>query len=227
MEAIVLAGGSGTRLRSVVRDVPKPMAPVNGKPFLEYIMRYLQKNEINRVVLSVGYKRETIQEYFGNFFENLEIVYSVENEPLGTGGAIKKAMQFIKSEQAYIIHGDTFFNVNLKSLTLDNGSKLILSLKQMTDFDRYGCVEFDSKGYVITFVEKGYKKIGNVNGGVYLASKTIFELFDTADKFSFEDFICNNIQELKLTSKVFDEYFIDIGIPHDFKKAQIEMRNQL
>ena len=104
MEAIVLAGGLGTRLREVVSDVPKPMAPIEDKPFLEYILKYLGKNSVTRVILSVGYKWETIKEHFGNSFEGIELVYSIEDEPLGTGGAIKKAMDHVKSENAYIIN---------------------------------------------------------------------------------------------------------------------------
>ena len=124
MEAIVLAGGLGTRLRSVVSDLPKPMAPIGDKPFLEYILKYLQKNGIKRAVLSVGYKWETIKEYFGDKFENIELIYSVEDEPLGTGGAIKKAMNQVKNSQVYIINGDTLFDVDLKSLVLEDNSKI-------------------------------------------------------------------------------------------------------
>ena len=131
LEAIVLAGGLGTRLKSVVSNVPKPMAPIGDKPFLEYILKYLKKNGITRAILSVGYKSEIIEEYFGNNFEGIDLVYSVEKEPLGTGGAIKKAMSKVKSNQVYIINGDTFFDINLKSLILEDNSKIILSLKHI------------------------------------------------------------------------------------------------
>ena len=125
MEAIVLAGGLGTRLRSIVLDLPKPMAPIGDKPFLEYIFKYLKKSGVTRVVLSVGYKWKVIEEYFGSSFENIELVYSVENEPLGTGGAIKKAMTKIEGEKVYIINGDTFFDVNLNALSLKNNSNFL------------------------------------------------------------------------------------------------------
>jgi D-glycero-alpha-D-manno-heptose 1-phosphate guanylyltransferase len=223
MEAIVLAGGLGTRLRSAVSDLPKPMAPIGDKPFLEYILRYLQKNGIIRVILSVGYKWETIKEYFRDKFENVELIYSVENEPLGTGGAIKKAMSQVKNNQVYIINGDTFFDIDLKSLCLANESKLILSLKQMSDFDRYGCVESDMNGMVTAFIEKDYKEFGNINGGIYLALRDIFDGFSLEDKFSFEEFIQNNFKKLKIRAKVFDDYFIDIGIPEDYIRAQHEL----
>lgn len=224
MEAIVLAGGLGTRLRSMVSDLPKPMAPIAEKPFLEYILSYLQKNGVTKVILSVGYKWETIQDYFSDNFQNIELVYSIENEPLGTGGAIKKAMEEVDGPDVYIINGDTFFDVPLSSLDLYSGSKLVLSLKQMKDFERYGCVESDEEGIVTAFTEKGYRVQGNINGGVYLAKKDIFNNFDLADKFSFEEFMENNYRALKISVKVFENYFIDIGIPDDYIKAQKELK---
>lgn len=227
LEAIVLAGGLGTRLRSVVSDLPKPMAPIRIKPFLEYILKYLQKNGITRVILSVGYKWETIKEYFRDKFENIELIYSVEDEPLGTGGAIKKAMGQLINSQVYIINGDTFFDVDLKSLCLEDNSKLMLSLKHMTDFDRYGCVESDDNNRVTAFTEKGYRESGNINGGVYLASKNIFDNFYLDEKFSFEEFMQENFAELKISAKVFENYFIDIGIPEDYEKAQSEIKNYI
>ena len=220
MEAIVLAGGFGTRLRSVVSNLPKPMAPIGNKPFLGYILKYLQKNGITRVVLSVGYKWETIREYFGNNFENIELIYSVEDEPLGTGGAIKKALSLCKEDNVFIINGDTFFDVKLRDLKLEKDSKIQLSLKSMKNFDRYGCVETNDNGIVTTFTEKGYRKSGNINGGIYLISKNIFNEFDLEEKFSFEEFMQNNFKQLSISTKVFDNYFIDIGIQEDYLKAQ-------
>ena len=225
LEAIVLAGGLGTRLRSVVSDLPKPMAPINGKPFLEYILNYLKKNEVTRVVLSVGYKWETIKEYFGNSFENIELIYSVEDEPLGTGGAIKKALTVCDKNNIFIINGDTFFDVNLQNLELKDFCKIQLSLKPMNNFDRYGCVETNIEGFVTTFTEKGFREYGNINGGIYLIAKNIFDEFDLGEKFSFEEFMQNNFKQLNISTKVFDNYFIDIGIPEDYQKAQIDLRS--
>ncbi|MCT7604564.1 nucleotidyltransferase family protein [Aliarcobacter butzleri] len=227
MEAIVLAGGLGTRLKSVVSNVPKPMAPIEDKPFLEYILKYLKKSGITRVILSVGYKSEIIEEYFGNNFEGIDLVYSVEKEPLGTGGAIKKAMSKVKSNQVYIINGDTFFDVNLKSLILEDNSKIILSLKHMKNFDRYGCVESDVNNLVTAFTEKGYRESGNINGGIYLARKEIFNNYDLKEKFSFEEFMQTNFAILNISVKVFDNYFIDIGIPEDYAKAQSEINEHI
>ena len=226
MEAIVLAGGFGTRLQSVVSEVPKPMAPIGDVPFLEYILKYLQKNGANRVIFSVGYKWEIIEQYFGNKFQNIELIYSVEDEPLGTGGAIKKAMGLVEKNEVYIINGDTFFNINLDNLNLDNSSKLQLSLKKMYDFDRYGCVE-STNNLVTKFTEKSYQKEGNINGGIYLASKNIFDSFHLDEKFSFEEFMEKNLNQLNISAKVFENYFIDIGIPKDYKKAQSEIKEYL
>ncbi len=223
MEAIVLAGGLGTRLQSVVSDVPKPMAPIGAKPFLEYILKYLKKNGINRIVLSVGYKWETIKKYFGDTFDGMELVYSVEDEPLGTGGAIKKALRNIKEQEVYIINGDTFFDVDLQKLVLPNDSKIILTLKKMYNFDRYGCVESDDNGYVIDFTEKEFREVGNINGGIYLVKKDLLEAYTLDDKFSFEEFMQKEYVNLKISSKVFDSYFIDIGIPEDYVKVQGEI----
>ncbi|HIM74585.1 MAG TPA: D-glycero-D-manno-heptose 1-phosphate guanosyltransferase [Campylobacterales bacterium] len=227
MEAIVLAGGLGTRLQSVVSSVPKPMAPIGDKPFLEYILKYLKKNGVTKVILSVGYKWEIIKEYFGNSFNGLELIYSVENKPLGTGGAIKKAMSQVVNKKVYIINGDTFFNVNLNSLNLINNSKLMLSLKNMQNFDRYGCVESDENNFITEFTEKVYRKTGNINGGVYLATKDIFDNFDLEAVFSFEEFLQSNFKKLNISSLVFKNYFIDIGIPEDYKKAQKEIVNHI
>ncbi len=227
MEAIVLAGGLGTRLQSVVSNIPKPMALIGEKPFLEYILRYLKNNGVKRVILSVGYKWEIIEKYFGNNFDGIELVYSVENEPLGTGGAIKKAISKVISDEVYIINGDTFFNVELNSLSLVDSSKLMLSLKEMKNFDRYGSVEIDKNGFVVAFNEKVYRDIGNINAGIYILSKDIFDTYILGEKFSFEEFMANEFQKLQITTKIFKNYFIDIGIPEDYKKAQVEIKEHI
>ncbi len=230
MEAIVLAGGLGTRLRSVVSDVPKPMAPINGIPFLVYILEYLKKNGVDRVILSVGYKWKIIKDYFGERYGGMKLLYSVEDEPLGTGGAIKQALNFGKDEDIFIVNGDTFFDVDFKSLAAEFKSKkadLMLSLKTMFNFDRYGCVETDEEKRVVSFTEKEYRNVGNINGGIYLAKKNLFEGFQLPDKFSFETFMREHLNHLAIYAFVSDGYFIDIGIPEDYKKANIELRDYL
>lgn len=220
MEAIVLAGGFGTRLKSVISDIPKPMAPVNGKPFLTYILDFLQKNDVTRVILAVGYMHQVIQKHFGDAYKNIELLYSIEDEPLGTGGAIKKALEITQEKSVYILNGDTFFDINLKELKLKQDSKLAMSLKQMKNFARYGSVEIDDDGCIKTFKEKVFTKQGYINGGIYLMTKDIFSAFLLPYNFSFEKFMEDNFKTLNISTKVFDDYFIDIGIPEDYEKAK-------
>jgi len=114
-EAIVLAGGLGTRLRNVIKDVPKPMAEICGKPFLSYIIDFLIRYEIKRVILSVGYKWEVIKQFFGERYRNLDLVYAIEYEPLGTGGAIKNSLKYVQDTEVFILNGDTLFNIDLST----------------------------------------------------------------------------------------------------------------
>ncbi|HFU4820750.1 TPA: nucleotidyltransferase family protein [Campylobacter lari] len=216
MQAIVLAGGLGTRLKSVVQDVPKPMAPINGKPFLAFVLEYLKKQGIAEIILSVSYKYELIQEYFKDEFGGMKIRYNIERELLGTGGAIKDALKLIQN-QAYVLNGDTIFDIDLKKLTL-NDSKICIALKQMQNFDRYGTVNVDDQGIVTSFEEKVFQKQGLINGGIYLLKKDIFDEFDLEKKFSFEEFLQEKFRILKVQAQFFDDYFIDIGIPIDYEQ---------
>ncbi|EAI3764027.1 D-glycero-D-manno-heptose 1-phosphate guanosyltransferase [Campylobacter lari] len=216
MQAIVLAGGLGTRLRSVVQDLPKPMAPINGKPFLAFVLEYLKKQGIIEIILSVSYKHELIQEYFKDEFHGMKIHYNIEKELLGTGGAIEDALKFVRNE-AYVLNGDTFFDIDFKKLVL-NGSKICIALKQMQNFDRYGTVNVDKQGFVTSFEEKVFKKQGLINGGIYLLKKNIFDEFNLEKKFSFEEFLQENYKILKIQTQIFNDYFIDIGIPQDYQK---------
>ncbi|ECW7655546.1 NTP transferase domain-containing protein [Campylobacter coli] len=214
MQAIILAGGLGTRLRSVVQDLPKPMAPINGRPFLAFVLEYLKKQGITEIILSVSYKYELIQEYFKDEFYGMKIHYNIEKELLGTGGAIKDTLKLVKKE-VYVLNGDTFFDIDLKKLVL-NGSKICIALKQIQNFDRYGTVNVDEQGIVTSFEEKVFKKQGLINGGIYLLKKDIFDKFDLEKKFSFEEFLQENYKSLKIQTQIFDDYFIDIGIPEDY-----------
>lgn len=211
----MLCGGLGTRLKSVIKDIPKPMAPIKDKPFLEFIFKYLKEQGIKEVILAVSYKYEVIKEYFKDEFLGIKITYSIEKEPLGTGGAIREALEFVKNE-AYVLNGDTFFNINLTKLKL-SGSQICLALKQMQDFDRYGTVELYSENYIKLFKEKEFTKQGLINGGIYLLSKDIFKGFSLQEKFSFEEFLQQNHKNLKARAEIFDDYFIDIGVPEDYR----------
>lgn len=224
MEAIILAGGFGTRLKSVVSDVPKPMALVRNKPFLEYLLEYLTRFDIERAILSVGYKWECIRNHFGGNYKSIKLEYSIEESPLGTGGAIKKAMGKTYGEKVLILNGDSFFAVDLNQLKLQPDSRILLTLKPMKNFSRYGNVVLDSSGKIMKFVEKENCEKGLINGGVYVVKKTLFDSFKLPVKFSFEEFLMENLERLNITTQIFSEsFFIDIGIPEDYLRAENEM----
>lgn len=227
MEAIVLAGGLGTRLQPVIPGIPKPMAPVSGKPFLHYILKWLDDNPVSRVILSVGYKWEVIYREFGNRFGSMELVYSVEDSPLGTGGAIALAMNKLSEDQFFIINGDTLFNAGLDQLLAfhqEGAFDLSILLKPMKNFDRYGTVGIDEHHKINRFNEKSPRKEGLINGGIYLANRKIETCFPAAKAFSFEkEFMETKLKELSFGGLVNDSYFIDIGIPEDYLKAQTDL----
>ncbi|MFN8236550.1 MAG: nucleotidyltransferase family protein [Chitinophagales bacterium] len=217
--AIILAGGFGTRLSSVVKDVPKPMAPINGKPFLHYLFKELREQNIPRVVLSVGHLKEVIQEYFKDNYLGIPIQYAIEDTPLGTGGGIKHAFEFIQDD-AYVLNGDTFFDVSLHRLKNEKAD-ISIALKHLYHFDRYGTVELNDKNKIIAFHEKKPCESGLINGGIYYFKKSLFDKIETEKKFSFEkDVLEKHLHDLSMQGVVFDNYFIDIGIPEDYNKAQ-------
>lgn len=228
MEAIILAGGLGTRLRSVISEVPKCMAPVAGKPFLWYLLKFLAKYDVNRVILSVGYLREVIFKWIDNVREEFPYVidYAIEEIPLGTGGGIKLGVTKALTNNVIILNGDTFFDVNLDKLMefhSSHSSSITLSLKPMQNFERYGRVimnEVDQR--IVKFEEKKYCKEGLINGGIYVINKAQPIFKDLPEKFSFETTVLESQCEFgNLFGIVEDGYFIDIGIPEDYQKADI------
>jgi len=224
-EAIILAGGLGTRLQSVVYDRPKCMAIVADKPFLEYILNYLAKQGFNHVILALGYKSENVLEWISEKNFPFEISYVIESEPLGTGGAIKLASGKLKSEVYFVMNGDTYFDVDTNSLLnfyRNNNADIVLALKPMSKFDRYGSVDINDNYQIISFNEKKYKDYGLINGGIYVLNKKLFNGSEKS-KFSFEkDILENNIEKLNIIGFIQDTYFIDIGIPSDYEKANID-----
>lgn len=231
MEAIILAGGLGTRLQSVVKGVPKPMADINGKPFLSYLINYLHGFGVDRIILSVGYKKEAVKSYFKKFNNNIAIEYCDEDMPLGTGGAFKKAFGLIKEQNFFLINGDTLFRADLASMAqahIDSGALITMALKPMERFDRYGCVKLDG-GVIISFEEKKYCESGLINGGVYMLNEKVAEtLNDLSDIFSFEkDFLEVKIANIKPRGFVDDGYFVDIGVPQDYERAKKELNDYI
>ncbi|MCF3112002.1 HAD-IIIA family hydrolase [Niabella sp. CC-SYL272] len=223
-EAIILAGGLGTRLREAVPDLPKCMAPVAGHPFLYYVINYLRRQGIQRIIFSLGYKHEVIEDYLAKEFSTLQYDCCIEDEPLGTGGAIQLALQKASGTDVFVVNGDSFFAFNAPQLlTLHSLTQAdcTLALKPMQQFNRYGVVTTDEQQRILSFREKQYYESGLINAGIYLVRKTAFLQKDFPSKFSFEkDYLEQFVNAGRFSGAVADGYFIDIGIPEDYSRAQ-------
>ncbi len=233
-EAIILAGGLGTRLRSVVSDTPKCMAPISGKPFLSFLIFYLQKSGIENIILSVGYMHEVIEEFIEENYPDLKYIIALEEQPLGTGGAIKLACSKTSGKNVLVCNGDTMYKIDVALLSKFHEEKKAacsLTLKPMHDFDRYGVVTLNDDQSIQSFKEKQFYKTGLINGGVYALNVKDFLKEPLPEKFSFEkDYLEKNVGvsgniKPQLYGMVQDQYFIDIGIPADYERAQIELLN--
>ncbi len=229
-QCIILAGGLGTRLRSEVADLPKCMAPVAGNPFLYWVIRYLQSQGISSFIFSLGYLHHIIEAYIANEFPHLDVSFSVEEEPLGTGGAIKFAMKLCSEKNVIVVNGDTLYEADVKALTNIHTSKnadCTLALKPMQGFDRYGSVQIDANNCIHSFSEKKFVENGLINGGIYLINRLAFLDKISATKFSFEkDYLEKQLTTQQIYGLQDEGYFIDIGIPEDFKKANVEIKEK-
>ena len=230
MEAIILAGGMGTRLRSVITDIPKPMAPIHDRPFLSILMDELVEQGFQHLILSTGYKHEVIEEFFGKQYRGIPLSYSREEKPLGTGGALRKALQRTREREVFLLNGDTMFRVDLKNMYQfhhQQEADMTMALKPMQNSSRYGVVETD-RHRVVGFHEKSSQQSGLINGGVYLIGKHLNQrLLVMDEKFSFEkDFMEVYYPDLKMIVFTADAYFIDIGIPEDYARAHHELIGQ-
>lgn len=229
-EAIILAGGLGTRLRDAVPDLPKCMAPVAGRPFLFHVINYLRSQDIERFIFSLGYMADHVQHWLGSEFPTLNYTCSVEDEPLGTGGAILQSAKLATSKHVVVANGDTLFHIDLLNAAQTHKEKksdCTLLLKPMKEFDRYGVVELDQDNRVVNFKEKKYYHQGLINGGLYLLNTDSFLKENFPSKFSFEkDFLEVSLRQKRIYGTVQDGYFIDIGIPADYEQAQADLQQK-
>lgn len=227
-EAIVLAGGLGTRLRSAVPDLPKCMAPVNGKPFIAWVIEYLRQQGVEHFIFALGYKNESFLDFLEKNIRPSEFTISIEEEPLGTGGAVQLACSAVKEEDVIVTNGDTLFRANLLLLAdfhIKQNAVCSLALKPMTDFSRYGAVELNEKDVITSFREKQYFEKGFINGGMYALHVASFLNKNLPARFSFEkDYLERFYTEGLIMGQVQDAYFIDIGIPEDYERAQSEFK---
>jgi D-glycero-alpha-D-manno-heptose 1-phosphate guanylyltransferase len=225
MEAIVLAGGFGTRLRQVVPDLPKPMAPIAGRPFLEILLSSLARKGFSRAVLSLGFMAEKIISHFGDRYVGMELVYEVELQPLGTGGAIRVALALCASDHVFVFNGDTYLDLevdDLESLWRSNHHPVIV-VREVPDTARFGRVEM-SGGRVSAFREKGVPGAGLINAGCYVLSQNALDAFPLGQNFSLEkEYLAKELRRIHFDGFVTHGQFIDIGVPDDYARAQIEL----
>lgn len=226
-QAIILAGGFGTRLRSAVPELPKCMAPVNGRPFIAYVIERFQRQGITDFIFALGYKSEDFESLLSSL-STLRYQLSVEQEPLGTGGAIKLACNVATSDNVMVTNGDTLYKADLSSLSgfhREKDADCTICLKPMQQFERYGVVEINEEKRITSFKEKQYYDSGYINAGVYALNRKQFLQEELPGKFSFEkDYMQALYKERSMFGNVQDEYFIDIGIPEDYSRAQEELR---
>lgn len=225
-DVVILAGGLGTRLRSVVSQVPKCMAPVGGRPFLEWILRWTERFNVSRIIISLGYKSDIVTDWVESEyrFRPVPVDWVIEETPLGTGGGIRLAMSKVTSDYVVVLNGDTFFDVDLDRLCAfheSGSSPLSVALKPMTGFERYGSVTIDDNNRIVSFNEKRYCREGLINGGIYCMDYSFGLLKEKPDRFSFEKEVLEPLsREGVLSAYVSDAPFIDIGIPQDWEHAQ-------
>lgn len=231
--AIILAGGLGTRLRSVIKDCPKPMALIQGRPFLEYQMNYWIEQGITHLILSVGYKKEVIINHFGHRFKGITISYATENTPLGTGGGLILAASELK-QPFLVLNGDTFFEVDLKKLISFHNevkSDWTLALNRTEETHRYMGVSLTSENQIISFKSNAVEHFSLVNGGVYWVEPLVLsELIASQEqRFSLEDDLLPYLKEQgkRFYGLEFFGKFIDIGIPSDYYRAQEILKQDL
>jgi D-glycero-alpha-D-manno-heptose 1-phosphate guanylyltransferase len=227
MDAIILAGGLGTRLKHLFPDLPKPLVPICGIPFLEVFLSYLDKQQIfSRVIISSYYQAEKIQETLKNKKFSFEIVYSIEPSPLGTGGAILFSLQKAQSSSVFVFNGDCYTEISLKEMRKFHQQKkadLTIAYREDPRRDRYGSLEIESSSQrIVAFLEKqSFVQEGHMNAGVYVVNKEIFQKSSFSGTFSIEkEGFPFFIKEKKVFGFYYEGLFIDIGTEESYLTAQ-------
>jgi D-glycero-alpha-D-manno-heptose 1-phosphate guanylyltransferase len=226
MEAIILAGGLGTRLRSRLADTPKAMALVAGRPFLEILLDRLTAAGCRHMIVSVGYGRQVILDAIGASYKGIPVDYAIEETPLGTGGAIRLALDFAKEEAVLVLNGDTYVDVDFAALLALQGRvgpAMTMAVTQVEDTARYGGVLVADER-VAGFREKGQTGPGWINAGVYTLARKFPWPGELPSRFSFEtDVLMPNVERLRPAAYRHTGYFLDIGVPEDLDRAQEEL----
>jgi D-glycero-alpha-D-manno-heptose 1-phosphate guanylyltransferase len=221
-EAIVLCGGLGTRLRPVVSDVPKPMAPISGRPFLEYLLAFLAAEGVSRVIMAAGYKHQVIADHFGARWNGLDIAYSIEPEPLGTGGGLRLAMGRLEAAAGLVVNGDSLLITPLAPLARAIADGAALAMAACWRADAAGCGVYELDGGRLSGFHQGAPgEAGLVNAGVYAVTRDLFAGAPLPAAFSFEqDFLAPFAGRIEARVVTVEGGFIDIGLPETYAAAQ-------
>ncbi|WP_201315295.1 nucleotidyltransferase family protein [Dyella sp. EPa41] len=223
-EIVVLAGGFGTRLRDVVSDVPKPLAPVRGRPFLAYLLDAFAQQKLRRVIFATGYMGEVLPEALGRTWRGMDLVYVRESEPLGTGGAIAHAAASIMGDAFFVANGDTFLSLDYAAFAQFSAAHSVeigVALANVPDVGRYGAVEIDG-ARIERFREKGGSGPGFINAGTYYVRCAALTAFPPARKFSFEtDVLATMTGSGRMAGFTSTHDFIDIGVPEDYRRSPV------
>ncbi len=226
-ELMILAGGSGTRIREQIPGLPKALAPIGYRTFIDYQLRYFIKQEIDRFVFCLGEFQDQLIDHLDRNYPELDKIFLRESEPLGTGGAIKNALAHCRDHTVLIVNGDTYFAIQAgKAAAFHHmcGAECTVFLKPIADASRYGRVELGTDYRITDFSEKGIAGEGLINGGCYLLNKRLFLENKLPERFSFEkEYLETSIGSRLIFGVKQDEYFIDIGIPEDLARAQTEI----
>ena len=236
MEAILLCGGLGTRLRSVVSDRPKPMADIAGKPFLHYLVKMLSESGVRHLIFALGYMGEQIEAYFQSGEEyGLSISYSYEDSPLGTGGAIRNALSKVSGENVLVLNADTYFRTDYESLLreqLKNKAAMTIASRKIEDISRYGAILKDESGRILRWNEKMSSdqveapRPGEINGGIYVMQKSLIEKIPEGKQSLENDCIPAWLKDgVYLQAISSDGYFMDIGIPEDYAQFRKDIES--
>ena len=226
-EAIILAGGLGTRLREIVPDLPKPMAPIAGKPFLEILLDSLSRKGFDHVILSLGFMAETISSHFGDTYADMPLSYIIEDSPLGTGGATRIAIDKCSQDHVFIFNGDTYLDLEIDAIEQhwQQNKNPIIVARQVSDTARYGRL-LTNNGQATKFAEKGITGPGLINAGCYVFHSNQLNAFPLQKNFSLETgFLIYAVSEMLVDVFVTKGQFIDIGVPDDYQRAQTELAN--
>jgi len=223
MTAVILAGGLGTRLRSVVADRPKVLAEVTGRPFLHFLFDQLAAVGIRRIVLCTGYMAETVSGLLGSHYGEAELHYSVEREPLGTAGAVRLALPLVTSDQVLVLNGDSFCDLGLHQFAKEHEQRkavATLALAEVADVSRYGAVDVAADGTITAFEEKGNRcGRGWINAGIYLLARPVLATIPAGTAYSLERDLFPGLIGNGLYGHAQPGRFIDIGIPDDYQAA--------